>query len=369
MKFLVDCHCFDYPTPEGVNTYLKGLYVGLFEHAKDIEFVMASTDTDNLRAIFGESQNVSYVRIPNCGTLSRLMSVYPSVIKRQGIDAAHFQYITPLPSRCKTVVTLHDVLFKDFPQYFPAAYRLSRQILFKRSAQQANRLLTVSEYSRSRISANFGISPDRITVTPNMLQDRYSGIDVREARKSIREEYGFDRYILYVSRTEPRKNHSGLIDAFIESRLYEEGYELVMAGHASAGDASVRREICSLPSVIGSHIHLLGGVDDSMLPTLYRGASLFVYPSQAEGFGIPPLEAALAGVPVICNNVTAMADYDFFGDSLTDTSDKVRLASAMRKKLAEPADGSRLANIKKEIIRRFGNERIHTDFLKILRSL
>lgn len=77
MRLLVDCHCFDYPTPQGINTYIKGLYASLIEVAKDIEYYFAANDIDNLRSIFGEHSNVFYIKIPHSGSLGRLLWIFP----------------------------------------------------------------------------------------------------------------------------------------------------------------------------------------------------------------------------------------------------------------------------------------------------
>lgn len=72
MRLLVDCHCFDYPTPQGINTYLCGIYSELIPIATDIQFFLAATNTDNLKQIFGEHTNVHYVKIEHGGSFKRL---------------------------------------------------------------------------------------------------------------------------------------------------------------------------------------------------------------------------------------------------------------------------------------------------------
>ena len=126
MRLLVDCHCFDYPTPQGINTYLRGLYGSLIYKTTNIEFFLTANNLNNLKNIFGERENITYLRIPAKGSLSRLLSIFPSLIKENRIDVAHFQYVAPFIKNCKTIVTLHDILFKDFPQYFPSVTALPK---------------------------------------------------------------------------------------------------------------------------------------------------------------------------------------------------------------------------------------------------
>lgn len=196
MRLLVDCHCFDYPTPQGINTYLRGLYGSLIYKTTNIEFFLTANNLNNLKNIFGERENITYLRIPAKGSLSRLLSIFPSLIKENRIDVAHFQYVAPFIKNCKTIVTLHDILFKDFPQYFPISYRITKNILFKYTAKRADILLTVSEYSKKQIAKHYNICESKIDVTPNAIIDRFSSISPLDARKYVKKHYGINTYFV-----------------------------------------------------------------------------------------------------------------------------------------------------------------------------
>lgn len=362
MKLLVDCHCFDFPIPQGINTYLRGLYGALMPMAQDIEFILAANDLNRLKSIFGEGDNIKYVRIPQGGSLKRLVSIFPKLIKETGADIAHFQYVAPFIKGCKTVVTLHDILFMDFPDYFPFTYKLTKGVMFRYTAKRTDMLLTVSNYSKKRISAHYGIPLNKIYVTTNAVTDRFSTISHEEARKYVKSRYGIERYIFYVSRLEPRKDQYGLITAYIQSHLSEQGIALVIAGEESIRDARIGTLIAKLPSDIKTKIHFLYGVDDEALRHLFKGASLFVYPSKAEGFGIPPLEAAIAQIPVICNDATAMGDFDFFGSRLIDTSNSHKLAEMMEETIVNPPSEANLNKISNDVMNRYNWHKIALGF-------
>lgn len=362
MKLLVDCHCFDFPTPQGINTYLSGLYGALIPMAQDIEFVLAANNIDRLKSIFGEGDNLSYVRIPQAGSLQRLVSVFPPLIKKHGIDVAHFQYVSPFVKNCKTVVTLHDILFMDFPDYFPFTYKLTKGVMFRYTAKRADMLLTVSDYSKKRISAHYDIPLDKIYITPNAVTDRFSSVSRTEAQGYVKSRYGIENYIFYVSRLEPRKDQYGLITAYVQSQLSKQGIPLVIAGEESIKDVRIDTLLAGLPMGVKSMIRFLHGVDNEALTRLFKGASLFVYPSKAEGFGIPPLEAAVAEIPTICNNATAMSDFDFFGHMLMDTSDPDKLAKMMEETIVNPLSKANLNKISNDVMNRYNWHKIALGF-------
>lgn len=336
MRLLVDAHCFDYPTSEGINTYLKGLYSELPRIAPEVDFYFAARDIAKLQNIFGNAANVHYVKLAASSKVGRLLTEIPGIIRRYRIDYAHFQYTAPLIKNCKTIVTLHDILFKDYPKMFPLSYRLSRGWLFKDSAKRADLMLTVSDYSRNRIAEHYGIPREKIFVTPNAVSEDFFHIDAERA-SSFAKKNGLGNYILYVSRIEPRKNQAALLRAYHELRLDTKGYDLIFIGRKTLPVPDFDNLLASLPDTEKQHIRIYNQVGYEELKLWYKAASLFVYPALAEGFGIPPIEAGAAGVPCICSNRTAMGDFMFFGKNLIDAANPEILQSAIAANLSAPA--------------------------------
>ena len=365
MKVLVDCHCFDYPNTEGVNTYIRGLYGAMSRMApKNWEFFLAARSADRLHWAF-EQENVHFVRLSSRGKLSRLLFEYPRIIREYGIDFAHFQYNAPPlkcmmgkraseGGRCKTVVTLHDLLFMDFPSFFPLRYRLTKAILFSLSAWRADLLLTVSEYSRRAIHRHFHIPDKKLYVIPNAVTKDFYAIDKSAARAFVNAK-GVGKYILYVSRFEPRKRQDLLLKTYLEMRLWEQGYDLVFVGRKTLDVPSFDTLIAAMPQDARSHITICYQVSYEELKFWYGAASLFVYPAEAEGFGIPPLEAGAASVPCICSNRTAMGDFTFFGENHIDCSDEALLSARIRGLLGigQEREDANLDMIQKEIARSY----------------
>lgn len=329
MRILVDCHVFDGKF-QGTRTYLEGLYEQMIKH-DDIDFYFAAHEVDKLKGVFGSKSNIHYVALKHQGSIGRLLFDFPKIIKENQIDYAHFQYISPFWKCCKEIVTIHDLLFLDFPQYFSTLYKLKNTFFFKRSAKMADILLTVSEYSRERISKWFKVPEGQIGITPNAVLPIPSNVAIPDVKK----KYDLDKYILTVSRIEPRKNHLMLLKAFVELGLYEKEYKLVMIGTPDLKYTEFKEYYDGLSEEIKSHI-LIQSVPFPDLVGLYKNASLFVFPSNAEGFGIPPLEAVEYGCPVLTSDATAMAEFGFPKEMTFDPSDKEELKRKMESMLRNP---------------------------------
>ena len=333
MRLLVDAHVFD-GRFQGTRTYLEGLYTHLTQH-KDIDFFFASTKEEQLKDIFGEADNIHYVHLNGEGRLKRLAIEFPQIIEENKIDYAHFQYISPLFKNCMEIVTVHDLLFMDFPQYFPAKYKTKNEFLFRRSAKRADVLLTVSEFSKDEIVRHFGIKGDNIHITYNSILPSMDIADDIDLKK----KYGLDKYILTVSRIEPRKNHLALLKAFVELGLADQGYQLVMVGGKDLEYADFFAYYDSLSGYLKQSILFLQ-VPFSDLVALYRHASMFVFPSYGEGFGIPPIEAIAYGCPLLCSNATAMAEFGLPDEISFRPDDLEELKEKMLKQLECPLDVS-----------------------------
>ncbi len=313
IKLFVDLHVFD-DSLQGSRTYIKGLYNELIQSDLNIDFYFGAFNIENLKNEFGEHENVRYVKYQTRNKFIRLAIDIPYKILKYRIDIAHFQYISPLLKFSREILTIHDVLFLDFPDLFPAGYRFRNKILFRASARRADFLLTVSEYSRRRISEHFGINARDINIIPNGVSDDY--FNYGRELPDIKTEYGIDKYLLYVSRIEPRKNHLLLLKAFEELELWKNGYKLVLIGNKALSSLLFERYFRQLPDIVTKSVLFIDGSYGDELKSFYRNCSLFVYPSLAEGFGIPPLEAVASQVPVLCANTTAMRDFSFLGNRL-----------------------------------------------------
>lgn len=358
IKLLVDAHVFD-DSYQGTTTYLKGLYSAL---AKDdaFEITLAAHNIEHLKTVF-TNPAFKFHRLTAGSKYKRLASELPALIRVKRFDFAHFQYITPLLHKCCYINTIHDLLFLDFPDYFPFSYRFTKKYIFKMSARKSDIICTVSEYSRQALVKHFGISHNKITVTPNAVD-----LPVTTA-VDIRAKHQLDKYILFVSRMEPRKNHYGMLKVFVELELYRQGYKLVFVGRTNDVGADVYHTyLAGLSPEIKNAVKHIENISYDELAGFYKYASLFVYPSLAEGFGIPPLEAALMNCKVLCSDKTAMADFTFFGNYLFNPED---MEEWKRKTLAILSDNSYpFEQIRKAVTETYNWQTIADHFAEKIKS-
>ncbi|MFH6945324.1 glycosyltransferase family 4 protein [Flavobacterium sp. FlaQc-50] len=331
ISIFVDCHVFD-DGFQGTRTYLKGLYSELIRQ-QELHFFLGSTKPDHLASIFGNHSNVTYIKYKYHNKYLRLLVDIPQIIKKYKIDFAHFQYIVSPLKRCKYIVTTHDVLFIDFPGFFPFFSRMVNRIVYRQSAKLADIRLTVSEYSKQQIQQHFGIS--NYEITPNAVEDAFfKEYDKELIKAKVRKEFALNEYIIYVSRWEPRKNQQMVLKAFVDLELYKKQQLLFLGNHTIV--AQEYNEIYDkLSPEIKEQVVTLENTDFQTMLLLLRGANVSVYPSVAEGFGIPPLESVAAKIPTICSDKTAMSDFSFFEEFYFDPYNQIEFNKKLLQILEE----------------------------------
>jgi glycosyltransferase involved in cell wall biosynthesis len=351
-KIFVDGRVFD-TEYQGTRTYIHNLYK-IIDNIGDFEIFLASRNPENTAGFFPGSHNIRFIRYNTDSKLRRVLYELPEMMTRYHIDAAHYQYVTPPRKNCLHIVTIHDLLFKDFPGEFSLAYKMTKGAAFYFSAKRADLVTTVSAYSKKSIIKHFSIPENNIHVVPNGVSNFYfEPYDREKAAQEVWEKFGLRDYILYVSRIEPRKNQADLLKAYLELKLYDQGKSLVFVGKMSIAVPQLKEMMHSLSQEIREKIYFLEGISNTDLRLLYQATDLFVYPSKGEGFGIPPLEAGALGIPTICSNTTAMEEFSFFGSKHIHP-DIVQLKASITQALAEKP--SNLREISNTIRRRYGWE-------------
>jgi len=301
--------------PQGTTTYIKEIYKKVAFQNPNISFYIGCFKDVKIEKEFKPFQNIRFVYFKNQSRGYRMIFEIPAIINKYKFDFAHFQYVIPLikNKNCKYIVTIHDVLFNNYTKYFSKLYRYKRNFLFCRSAKKANYLLTVSEYSKKAIQENYKIKKKNIYVTPNGVSNSFfEEYDKEKTKKRIVKKYGFDDFILYVSRIEPRKNQELLLEVYLDNGIFNTSTHLVFIGINSIENIKLKNLINGLKPDQKNKIHFIENLSKKTLADFYKAAKMFVYPSKAEGFGIPPIEAGAFKIPVLCSNVTAMESFIFF---------------------------------------------------------
>lgn len=259
----------------------------------------------------------------------------PVLVARERCDLVHGPVnVVPLAVRCPTVVTIHDLAFLRVPGHVPAGRRRYLTAMVRLSVRRARRVLTISESTKRDLMDLFGVPDEKITVTPLAADARFTPPG-SEALARFRERYGLARpYIVAVGTLEPRKNLPLLLRAF--GRIASDiPHDLVLVGPLGWMIEGMDEAVQGLPKAVRQRIRFTGFVPDDDLPLWYAGASVMVYPSRYEGFGLPVLEAMASGVPVITSNVSALPEVAGDAALLIDPRDKAALAGTIRHVLGD----------------------------------
>jgi glycosyltransferase involved in cell wall biosynthesis len=332
MKIGIDVHSIG-SGKGGNETYYRGLIEGLGTSDSHHEYFLYATHPAAVQAACAHYPNFVVRRIKPSSPYLRIPLCMP-LQARNGVDVYHAQFILPPYLKCSTVTTIPDIAFEHVPEMFPPYQRLWSKWLIRRSAMQADHVITVSQYSKDDLVKTYGLSPERITVTHLAVAAEFWPRKKNEAREVVARKYGVvGPYVLYVGRLQGRKNLPTLLDAF--ARLWQPGcpHQLVLAGKAD----SLSGALCARAKTFASTgtVRLLGFVPSEDLPWLYSAADVFVYPSLYEGFGLPVLEAMASGVPVITSRGSAMEEIAADSALLVDPRDDVDIASALTRVLED----------------------------------
>ncbi|MFA5181210.1 MAG: glycosyltransferase family 1 protein [Syntrophales bacterium] len=310
MKIGIDFHLAE---REGTGncTYMRNLVEFLLAIDARNEYILYITQEnypyhDRFRA----HKNASLSYLGSGSPLKRMFRLGRQTF-RDDIDILHVNYYGPPFYRGKLIMTVHDLSFEHLPDCFTTFERVKDRLLIPFYIKRADRILTVSEFSKQDMVKLYGAAPEKIVVGYNGVNPAFKplseGEEQEEAAK-ILSSYGIEKaFILYIGRLNRRKNLHILIDAF--NRIKKEGkfeHQLVIVGRRDFLPASDMEMINSSPFY--QDIVFTGYLPDEHLPLAYGRADVFVYPSLFEGFGLPCLEAMACGCPVVTSNTTSLPE-------------------------------------------------------------
>ncbi|HEY6867860.1 MAG TPA: glycosyltransferase family 1 protein, partial [Candidatus Eisenbacteria bacterium] len=249
--------------------------------------------------------------------------------------------VVPFTGRIPAVVTVHDLSFLRAPDHHTPLNRAALRAIAPRAIRHARLVLADSHATARDLEACYGLPADRIRVVyPGCALERFRPCPGEDAGPVL-ARYGIERpYLLFVGTLEPRKNLSGLIDAF---ELLAQGgldHRLVLAGRPGWGFAAIESRLAAQRS--GHRVIRTGRVAEDDLPALYRAADAFVYPSHYEGFGLPVLEAMACGTPVVTSDRSSLPEVVGEAGLMVDPGDVEALARAIAEVLGSGAVRERL---------------------------
>jgi glycosyltransferase involved in cell wall biosynthesis len=274
-------------------------------------------------------------RVPNPWSMALALA-------RARIDVAHAVYIAPWPWPVRVVVSVHDIAYERYPQFFPPSMVTALRTLVPLTIHRAAAVLTLSEFSRRTIVRRYAVPPGKVVVAPCAADPMFCPIRDEARLAEARERYATgERFILCVSNLEPRKNLKTLMAAYV--KLRQAGamqHKLVLVGRK----AWLSDDIFAAARASGYADDLVftGYVPEEDLVALYNAADLLVYPSIVEAFGLPPLEAMACGTPVITSNAAALPEVVGHAALTVDPLDAHALAGSIAAVLANSGLRQRL---------------------------
>lgn len=264
--------------------------------------------------------------------------VLPREVKKDKVDVLWCPYNTaPLFCRCKTVVTVHDVIYMEeriskVQSLYKKMGVVYRRLIVPKAAKKAKSITTVSEYAKNEIIRYMPYTQQKMTVAYNGV-----GFDQKSALQdcSLLDENGIATpYILGFGSLEKRKNSMGLIKAYSSlPQEIKEKYQLVLFGFRGYENSP---EYVYIKDNNLKTVKVLGYISDAQKNALYANSYMFVFPSFSEGFGIPILEAYVHKVPVITSNVTSLPEVAGDAAILIDPNNISEISDAMKILIEEP---------------------------------
>jgi glycosyltransferase involved in cell wall biosynthesis len=249
----------------------------------------------------------------NLGKLLFEQITFPRISRQLGADLAHVPYFaSPLSPTLPTLVTIHDLIPIVMPEYRGSGLVRLYTSLVASAASRAHLVLTDSEASKRDILSHLKVRDNRVRVVHLAPAPHYRPIDDHAHLETIRHKYALpDSFVLWLSGFDVRKNAQALLHAYtwVRSALGDD-YPLVMAGKLPANDTPFFPDPRCIAAELGvtEVIHFPGWVDEADKPGLYSAATVFVFPSRYEGFGLPILEAMACGTPVVTSNVASLPE-------------------------------------------------------------
>ena len=264
----------------------------------------------------------------------------------KGSDITHFfNYIVPPFVHGKKVVTIHDMVYKAFPETMNSKTRILLNLAMNKSMKRADAVVTDSEFSRSEIIKYFPQYRDKVEVVPCGVDcDMFKPVQDRSIIEKVKANHNIKgKYFLYLGTLEPRKNLTRLVKAYeILSRRKEDCPLLVLAGGKGWLYDEIFEEVNK--SGLGDKVIFTQYIPGEEICPLMNGAEAFVFPSLYEGFGMPPLEAMACGTPVIVSGSASLPEVvgdcglivdAYSEESIADAMGKIANNEELRKQLSE----------------------------------
>lgn len=322
---------------------------GLGKYTEKLIENLAQIDRKNEYYIFLRQNNWDYLKLPR--NFTKVLADIPwyslaeqtklaGIFQKQNLDLLHVPHFNvPLLYRGKFVITIHDLIHHQFSQEAtttrnPLIFKIKRlgyKVVISWAVERAQKIIVPSNYVKDQVEGTFKVSPDKITVTYEAAEEEYL-TETRDKREETR------KFLLYVGNAYPHKNLNALLDALTLLRTLN----LIIVSPRDVFTQRLKSEIKNRH--LEDHVKLSGYLEAKDLVKLFHQASAYVFPSLAEGFGIPGLNAMAAGLPVVCSSIPTLKEV--YGEAALyfDPHDQNDIAEKIAKTVRDSTLRQRLIN-------------------------
>lgn len=318
----------------GVERAIRDLLTALLKHALGTDFTVFSRKPLAEDLLRSPNVHERRTRVSNCGRPARIFwqqLLSPTLCSRGGLDLYHATgYVVSPWFDIPTIVSVYDTISLERKHLTTSLNSIHYRWAVPRGIRSAKRVIVPSEYVRSRLADTLMTDGDKIRVVPLGVSPSFARLERSEVLRRLQTVFREipESFVLFVGNIERKKNLHTLISAYAKSLCREEmKVKLVLAGKGCNALRNVRRTIRE--KQMEEDVILPGYVRDETLVALYNAASLVVYPSQMEGFGLPPLEAMACGTPVVASRAGSIPEVVGDAALLVDPENVDGLAGAL----------------------------------------
>ena len=267
----------------------------------------------------------------------------------------------------KTVVTIHDLLFMRYPTMFSSVDRRIYKKKYTYSCQVANKVVAICEQTKNDLGQYLKVDADKVDVVYQSCDPIFYNLESKARQDEVRKKYFLPHhYILYVGAFSKLKNLEHLITSYKYVSQYHD-LPLVLVGQGAKYRHHLVQHACKLN--LENHVIFLEDVPSRDLPALYQQATVFVFPSLFEGFGIPIIESLFSGVPVITSTGSCFGETGGDAVEYVDPHDSDKLGKAMTRLVENDKLREEMSEKGHKWVKRFHLELTSTNMIKLYKSL
>jgi glycosyltransferase involved in cell wall biosynthesis len=292
-----------------VNEHLHGIGRYTYEiinnvsKEKDVHLKLLVNDLEMSKRIFNGIDNIEFIKMKSKFLSLTEQVELPLIVNKYKKDALFHSpsFVSSPFIKCKMIMTIHDLNHLKFPEYYSRFHKYYYKYIVKTSALKCEKILTVSNFSKSEIVEWLKCDKNKVVVTYNGVDDKFKIIDDKDELDRVKQKYDLpDKFVLYIGNLKPHKNVETLVKSMKD---VDNDIKLIINGKPNESLTKIMNELD-----LSNRIQFIGYVEDDDLPIMYNLAKIFVFPSLYEGFGLPPLEAMKCGCPTIISDAECLRE-------------------------------------------------------------